>query len=429
VDSNTVEVQYSEPVELLSSEDELNYLIEDGVGVQETVSVAVRQADNSKVRLDIVGLFTGSLYYVEVSTVVTDLALNPLLGAPDNRVSFAGEGTSITLAQATSNTGVRVFFSNDVPLPDAEVVGNYSIPGLSVLSAVRDGGNFSIVDLSTTAQEDINYTLSVSGVIQPDTAVFGGDVDPYIVSVSSYGNTEVVAYFSEEVELTSAETETNYDIVGLTVIQATRDGVDASKVILDTSSQADATIYTLTVSGVTDMNGNPMAMPNYEDFYGTGITDLTQPTVMSASRIDSDTVEVQYSEPMDMASAETIGNYSIVDNLSNIVFVNMATMQPDPSKVRLDILGTFSESLYTLTVDPAVMDMNGNGMAASPEDTASFAGEGTIPETLGDGPVLTDPFGDGVNNFGMFAKYRGRVYIGPADSDNAVYRVKPARVS
>jgi hypothetical protein len=370
-------------------------------------------------------LFSKSLYYVEVSTAVRDLAGNPLLGSPDNRVSFAGEGTSITLAQATSNTGVRVFFSNDVPLPDAEVVGNYSIPGLSVLSAARDGGNFSIVDLTTTAQEDINYTLSVSGVIEPDTAIFGGDVDPYIVSVSSYGNTVVVVYFSEAVELTSAETETNYSIVGLSIMQATRDAVDTSKVLLDTSSQADATIYTLTVSGVEDLTGNPVAMPNYEDFYGTGTVDNTQPTVMSASRLDSDTVEVQFSEPMDMASAEVVLNYSIVDNLGGPVSVSLATMQPDPSKVRLDILGSFSESLYTLTVDPGVMDLNGNGMAASPEDKVSFEGEGMIPQTLGDGPVMIDPLGDGTSNFGMLTKYRGRVYIGPADSDNAVFRIKP----
>jgi hypothetical protein len=48
-----------------------------------------------------------------------------------------------------------------------------------------------------------------------------------------------------------------------------------------------------------------------------------------------------------------------------------------------------------------------------------------IPQTLGDGPVMIDPFGEGVNNYGMFAVYRGHVYIGPADADNAVYRIKP----
>jgi hypothetical protein len=425
VDSDTVEVQFSEPVELTSAEDELNYLIEDGVGVPETVNAAVRQADASKVRVDIGGMFSKSVYYVEVSTLVEDLAGNALLGSPENRESFAGEGTSLSLVQATSNTGVRVFFSGEVPLPDAEVVGNYSIPGLTVVSAVRDGADYRIVDLTTSAHEDVNYTLNVSGVIEPDSAVFGGDVDPYIVSVSSYGNTDVVVYFSEPVDLASAETASNYSIVGLTVMQATRDGVDVFKVILDTSSQIDSTIYTLTVTGVTDLNGNPMAMPNYEDFYGTGTTDWTQPTVVSATLIDSDTVEVQFSEPMDMGSAETVSNYTIVDNLGGTVFVSIATMQPDPSKVRLDVLGSFSESLYTLSVDPAVMDLSFNGIAPPPNDTVSFAGEGAIPETPGDGPIMIDPMGEGTNNFGMLTKYRGRIYIGPADADNAVYRIKP----
>ncbi len=425
VDSDTVEIQFSEPVELVSSEDESNYLIEDGVGIPETVSAAVRQADASKVRLDIGGMFSKSVYYVEVSTIVTDLAGNALLGLPENRVSFAGEGTSLSLVKATSNTGVRVFFTKDVPLPDAEVVGNYSIPGLTVLSALRDGADYRIVDLVTSAQEDNNYTFSVSGVIEPDTRVFAGDVDPFIVSVSSYSNTKVVVYFSEEVDLASAEAVPNYDIVGLSIMQATRDAADTAKVILETSPQIDSTIYILTVTGVTDLNGSPMAVPNYEDFYGTGPVDNTQPTVVFATRIDSDTVEVQFSEPMDMVSAETISNYTIVDNPGNPVFVNIATMQPDPSKVRLDILGTFSESLYILTVDQSVMDMNFNGIAAPPNDTVFFTGETPLPQTLGDGPVMTDPMGEGANNFSMLTKYRGRIYIGPAAANNSIFRIKP----
>jgi hypothetical protein len=103
----------------------------------------------------------------------------------------------------------------------------------------------------------------------------------------------------------------------------------------------------------------------------------------------------------------------------------MATMQPDPSRVRLDTMSTFSESLYTLTVDAAVTDLSFNGIASPPNDTVSFAGEGTIPETLGDGPVLSDPFKEGFSNYGMLIKYRGRIYIGPADADNAMYRIKP----
>jgi hypothetical protein len=38
---------------------------------------------------------------------------------------------------------------------------------------------------------------------------------------------------------------------------------------------------------------------------------------------------------------------------------------------------------------------------------------------------MIDPLGEGVNNFSLLTKYRGRIYIGPTDSDNAVYRIKP----
>ena len=261
--------------------------------------------------------------------------------------------------------------------------------------------------------------------VQLDSYSPAGDVDPFIKSVSSFGNTSVVLYFSETVDLASAENIANYSIVGLTISLAARDALDYTRVMLDTSSQNGSTIYTLTVTGVTDLNSNPMAFPNYEDFYGTGTVDNTQPTVLSANRLDSDTVDVQFSEPMETASSETISNYTIKDNLNNTVFVSIATQQADPSKVRLDILGTFSESLYTLTVDQSVKDVNSNALAGPPQNSVSFAGEGTVPQTIGDGPVLVDPMGEGVNNFSMLTKYRGRIYIGPADADNAVYRIKP----
>jgi hypothetical protein len=278
VDSNTVEVQFSEPVELVSSEDVLNYLIEDGVGVPETVSMAVRQADASKVRLDIGGVFSKNVYYVEVNTVVTDLALNPMLGPPENRESFAGVGTSISFVQATSNTGVRVFFTNDVALPDAEVLVNYSISGLTVLGALRDGADYSLVDLTTSPQADVNYTLSVSGVISPDSASFDGDVSPYILSAISMDYIEVVVYFSEEVEQTSAEKVPNYNIApGLGVVGAVRDGADWSKVTLVTDPQSEAVTYTLTVNGVVDLTGNPVRGPNSIDFTGPDPEEIIQP--------------------------------------------------------------------------------------------------------------------------------------------------------
>ncbi len=425
MDSNTVELQFSEPVELTSSQTTINYLIEDSIGTPQTITTAVRQMDITRVWLDISETFSKSLYYVTVSSAVMDLSSNLFAGPPDNSVSFSGEGTSILNVKATLNKNVRVFFTNDVSLSGSQTVSNYSIPGLTITNAVRDSVNYSIVDLTTTPQEDINYTLTVSGFIEQDSAVFGGDVAPYIESVSSYSNTEVVVYYSEPVEITSAEKVSNYSIVGLTLFSAVRNPTDDTMVTLSTSSQMDSTIYTLTINNVTDMNGNTIASPNFKEFYGTGTVDNTPPVVLSAELIDSDTMEVTFSEPVDLLSSQTASYYTIKDNLDKVLTVISATRQADKAKVWVDIAGSFSECLYTVTVDINVLDASFNSLLGPPKNTASFAGQGTMPGSFNDGPVMVDPMEEGTNSFSLLTKYRGRIYLGPADNNDAVFRLKP----
>jgi hypothetical protein len=120
-----------------------------------------------------------------------------------------------------------------------------------------------------------------------------------------------------------------------------------------------------------------------------------------------------------------MGNYTIIDNLGNLISITSAVRQVDISKVRLDTAGIFSECFYNLEVSPGVEDMNFNSMAGPPDNTVSFTGQGTVPQSLNDGPVFVDPINEGSNNFGMLTKYKGRIYIGPANSDNAVFRLKP----
>jgi hypothetical protein len=265
----------------------------------------------------------------------------------------------------------------------------------------------------------------VTGFIEQDSKKFAGDVSPYLMNVSSYSNTEVVVYFSEDVEQGSAEQVSNYSMGGLSITSATRDTVDYTKVSLITGSQGDGTQYTLGVSDVKDMNSNSIASPSSMQFVGTGAVDNIPPKVFSAELVDGNTVEVRFSEPVDQSEAENSSNYTIKDNLNNSVTVTNATRQSDASKVWVDISGLFSESLYTLTVNGSVQDLNGNSIPGAPYDTASFSGQGSIPQTFGDGPVIEDPMGEGSNNFSLLTIYKGRIYIGPANDDNAVYRFKP----
>jgi len=153
--------------------------------------------------------------------------------------------------------------------------------------------------------------------------------------------------------------------------------------------------------------------------------DNTPPSVLSALLIDGNTVEGQFSEPVEQSSVEMISNYSIRDNLGNISSITAATIGSDISKVSLDISGIFSQCLYTLTVSTDVKDLNSNMLLGPPDNSVSFTGQGTIPQSFNDGPVFVDPINEGSNNYSLLTKYRGRIYIGPADADNSVYRLKP----
>jgi hypothetical protein len=425
-DSNTVLVQFSEPIEQNSAENIGNYSIIDKFSNPVMIVSALCQLDPSQVLLSIGGMFSESLYYLTVSTSVVDLNGNPLVGPPDNTVSFNGLGTYIASVKATSNTGVRVIFSSDVELSGAENLSNYTIPGLSVINAKRDVTDYSIVDLTTSSQEDITYTLTVKGVIEEDSKSFEGDIAPYIHSVSSFGNTKVVIYFSETMEKILAEIASNYSITGLSVLSATRDESNPARVNLETSSQVSDVNYSLTISNLTDLTANPLAPPTTVNFTGTGTVDTLEPRVLSASLIDSDTVEVRFSEPMDELSSEDISNYVLRDNDNINVTILSATRQAlDPSKVWIDASSSFSKSLYILTVSTSVKDVNGNPLVGSPNNSASFAGEAPIPQSFNEGAVIVDPMNEGPNNFSLLAKYRGRIYIGPTNASNAIFRFKP----
>jgi hypothetical protein len=107
----------------------------------------------------------------------------------------------------------------------------------------------------------------------------------------------------------------------------------------------------------------------------------------------------------------------------------------NPSKVCLTHSLYQSGSIYTLiaanntdgdgfddTSFGAIKDStNTENLQASPKDRGSFAGCGTVPHNFVEGPIISDPFGDGTA-FGYLNKYGGKVYIGPNKNGNGATR-------
>jgi hypothetical protein len=331
--------------------------------------------------------------------------------------------------EVVAGTGTISIYDSADTLVEAVSTGSTRVTGF--------GSDTITIDLVNDLARGMEYHVRIEAGAFEDTSAnqFAGIDDnkawnftidslPYVSSAASRSNTEVVVYFSEAVDQSTAGSEINYSINNgaLAVASATRDAAENKKVTLVTDSQEDGTIYSLVISNVEDLTGNAVAAATLV-FTGTGVIDSTTPRVLSAGLIDSDTVDVQFSEPVELILSENDANYTIIDNTGSPVSVIDAARQTDTSKVRLDISGTFTESIYTLTV-VNVTDEMGNPVV-SPDDTVYFTGEGTIPEQLEDGVVIVDPMGDGTSEFSMLTRYKGKIYMGPSGTDDKVFRVNP----
>ena len=82
---------------------------------------------------------------------------------------------AVIRAEAVSNTDVMVYFSEAVDERSAETTWNYSIPNLSVISAIREHSDHSIVQLHTSPQSDDTYSLTVEGVRDLKQIPIGSD--------------------------------------------------------------------------------------------------------------------------------------------------------------------------------------------------------------------------------------------------------------
>lgn len=84
-------------------------------------------------------------------------------------------------------------------------------------------------------------------------------------------------YFNEPVDQTTAETPGNYSLTGATVSGAVLDGSDPSIVHLTLAAPigGSASLYTLTVTGIEDLAGNPIVADGVGNVSCFGLKDIT----------------------------------------------------------------------------------------------------------------------------------------------------------
>ncbi|MCS6833907.1 MAG: Ig-like domain-containing protein, partial [Flammeovirgaceae bacterium] len=133
---------------------------------------------------------------------------------------------------------------------------------------------------------------------------------PQIQTIDVLSSNQLRITFDENVEKPSAETPTHY-IVDNAIghpTSASRSDTNLKEVTLmfATSFTPDL-INTLLVTGVKDLSGN--AIPSCLPSKGTFSYDITPPSLVSVSVVGRNQIEVEFSENLKKASAETLVNY------------------------------------------------------------------------------------------------------------------------
>lgn len=284
-------------------------------------------------------------------------------------------------------------------------------PHLPVTGVEMAFPNF--VKLTTAPQEDREYVVTVTNVEdmagrlidhRAARGTFSGvpaddQQPPRVVKAVALGHQTVQLQFSEPVR-DDAAAITNYAIEGangqpLAVEEVTLDRPYNTVVTLTTHPQTDGLAYTVTVTGVTDRNGNPMdPAGSVVRFDGVGPLLDGPPQLLSAGATSNRSVLLTFDKPLDQADVVVTSNYTIRAHDGGASVLNVVSASPlTPSTVELQT-GSQSAIRYVVEV-VGVRDQQGNHLRPSTDGEPAFAVFTGVAPSAGD---LVDTDGDGLTD-------------------------------
>ncbi|EKR27720.1 bacterial Ig-like domain, group 2 [Leptospira interrogans serovar Bataviae str. L1111] len=211
--------------------------------------------------------------------------------------------------------------------------------------------------------------------------------------------------------------------------------------------------YTLVVNkqGIHDLSSipNSLSCPNNSDFIGKEQLKLTSAVCNSLNQVivsfskplysgKEATKSVECSNPSQCESRYKFAGVSSLGSITSVRILNgkvCGGAPADSSKICLTHSLLQSGGQYTII---AANDLNGDGfdnkswgairdsfdqenLQPSPKDRINFIGCGNSPLNFMDGPIVSDPFGDG-SDFGSLVDYNNQIYLGPNVKGNQATR-------
>jgi len=288
------------------------------------------------------------------------------------------DATKVESAAASNLKQVTVMFDGQVDKSSAENVNNYSIPDLTIESAMLSADNRSVtLLLADTANNMLannrQTSVKVSNVKQNTGAtVISGTVNftpsdvavPTITEVNALGTGAVEVMFSEPV-VASSLTVAGINIDGRAVAANFKYDYDRNSVVIETPLTVGE--HTISLSGVRDYSGLVMA-PVQRTF--TVVADTTAPTIASTTSNDLREVTVTFSEPVRSIASARANNVSTPANVE---------LSGRTAKLTFSSNLSFSANTITLT---GVTDYSGNA-AQTLTATVTPTLDLTAPTVLG----------------------------------------------
>lgn len=218
---------------------------------------------------------------------------------------------SFNVASAASTAATRMTVTFDAP-PDpseAVVLGNYTVPGLTLSGKPTLLGN--VVSITTSTQAAMSYAVTVTNVTRAsDTSplkvantTFMGRPPFDVIGASGTNSKTATVTFDAPPNANQAAMLGNYSIAGLTLSGVPQ--VNGNTVTLTTSTQT-AMGYTVKVSGVTRASDGEGLLVDSAMF--TGVTSFN---VASAQSTGNKQMTVTFDAPPTTNQATNVNNYTV----------------------------------------------------------------------------------------------------------------------
>ncbi|MEJ7681211.1 MAG: lamin tail domain-containing protein [Segetibacter sp.] len=343
VTSKTIDVLFTETADLTTAQTITNYFVSAGIG---NPVMAVRdETNNALVHLIFATNFTTGTTYNIIINNVKDIAGNTLTNSIATFSFYIPRAFDVVIDEILADP------TPVVGLPDAEFIEIKNTSGKDI-----NLGGWKLTSLSNVSSPFSSYTLPA---------------DSFLIITGS-GNIDLFSPYGKVIGISSFpalnNTETTLSLISKEGVTIHSVSYNNSWFQNDVKSDGGWTLEMIDTQNPctgannwkasTDARGGTPGAKNSAD--GSN-PDIIAPALLKAAAIDSVTIILTFSEPVDSSKAANVANYNISEGITPVAAV---AIPPAFTKVQLTINApVLKGNVYTVTANN-IADCSGNVIQA-----------------------------------------------------------------